>query len=206
MVPCGVAVSEELCYLITKTDSYENAQWEYLHQTIEGFELEHGYFFHLEVMTSTSAGPKVNSPPNITYRLNKTFAKIKDESIKFSGMWKLGDLPGFDEKELIWEFPKYLIFDPRNRLLYTSHHCNSTYFHLEKITENELRVSPGPITLKACHPEIADYSPEIEDEFYKRIFLTKYYEFTEGQWYFKDGSGQGMIQLTKINQIPKPKP
>ncbi|RPA69823.1 DUF4377 domain-containing protein [Cyclobacteriaceae bacterium YHN15] len=208
MVPCevDVAISDDLCYLISETESPQNAKWELLRQPIQGFELEVGYFSQLEVKITSSPGLKPSSPPNITYKLNKTFSKIKDEAIKFSGMWKLGDLPGFDEKELIWDFPKYLIFDPRNRLLFTSHHCNSTYFHLEKITENELSISPGPISLKACYPEMGDYSPEVEDEFYKRIFFTKQYEFTEGHWYFKDGSGQVLIQISKINQIPKPKP
>jgi hypothetical protein len=70
MVPCGVEVSDKLCYLISKTDSYEIPQWEYLHQIIEGFELEPGYFFHLEVKITTTAGPKASSPPNITYRMN----------------------------------------------------------------------------------------------------------------------------------------
>ncbi|MFD2200042.1 DUF4377 domain-containing protein [Shivajiella indica] len=206
LVPCGVGVTEELCYLISETDSYENALWDYLYQPIEGFELEPGYFFNLEVKLFTTAGPKPNSPPKITYQLNKTIAKIKDEAIKFSGMWKLGDLPGFDEKELIWDFPKYSIFDPRGRLLFTSYHCNSTHFRMENITEFEISILPGPITSKACYPEMDNYSPKVEDEFYRRILLTKQYELSEGHWYLKDESGKVLIVLSKINQIPKPRP
>jgi hypothetical protein len=209
MVPCNVdvAISDDLCYLISETEPPENANWILLHQPIQGFEMEVGYFSQLEVKITSSPGLKPSSPPNITYQLNKSLAKIKDETLKFSGQWKLNDLPGFEEKELIWEFPKYLIFENRYRFLYTSHHCNSASFQLERITENELNFSPGLITAKACYPEMDNsYSPKVENEFYNRIFLTKKYTIIDGSWYLKNESGQVLIVLTKINQIPKPRP
>jgi hypothetical protein len=136
--------------------------------------------------------------------LNKTLAKIKDESFQLNGLWKFEDLPGFDEKVLIEEIPKYLSCIPTVRFIMTSYECNSTYIKLETITENEIAFSEVTTTLKFCHGDLKDYSKSVDKEFLFRLLKAKKYRLDDKIWYLKDESDNTMIVLTKINEAPNP--
>ncbi|WP_194974307.1 DUF4377 domain-containing protein [Aquiflexum lacus] len=165
MIPCNQDPGAKLCYLISKTDSFEDAQWEMLENSIEGFQLDQGYFTLLEVKINTIPRQTPSMPPIITYQLNKTLAKVKDESYKLNGLWKLKDLPGFEEKELIEKFPKYLSYIPLVRFILTSYECNSAHIKLENITDNEIAFSVINVTQKFCHGDLMDYSKSVDNEF-----------------------------------------
>lgn len=199
LIPCNSDPSSQLCYLISRTDSHEGANWETLELPIKGFELESGYFFHLEVKVTKVAGLKPSSPPITTYILSKSLSKIKDEAFKLNGGWKLYDLPEFREIKLISQFPKFVYFIPHNRWLSTSYACNSGYLKVENITEDKINFLGGSFTLKFCYPDIDNYSETLEKEFFQRIFNSKKYEIEGDRWFLKDEFDNVLIVFLRNN-------
>jgi hypothetical protein len=199
MISCNSDPSSKLCYLISRTDTHEAAKWELLEYPIKGFELESGYFFHLEVKVTKVPGLKPSSPPITTYTLSKSISKIKDEAFKLNGEWKLFDLPQFEEIKLISEFPKFVYFIPHNRWLLTSYACNSGYLNVGNITEDKINFLGGPFTLKICFPDIDNYSETLEKEFFQRIFNSKKYELESDRWFLKDEFDNVLIVFLRNN-------
>jgi hypothetical protein len=199
MISCNSDPSSKLCYLISRTDTHESAKWELLEYPIKGFELESGYFFHLEVKVTKVPGLKPSSPQIITYTLFKSLSKIKDEAFKLGGVWKLHDLPQFEEIKLISEFPKFVLFIPQNRWLSTLYACNSGYLNVGNITEDKINFLGGPFTLKICFPDIDNYSETLEKEFFQRIFNSKKYELEGDRWFLKDEFDNVLIVFLRNN-------
>lgn len=189
---CFNGAGKTTCLNIHRGEELNNAQWENLHSTIEGFEFEEGYLKKIEVKEENIENPAADAS-SIKYTLIKELESQIDTRTLIQGTWTLSQLNTNPINRSI-VLPEMTIQLSQMQVNGTGG-CNNYSGKINQLTADSIQLGPIPTTLKTCAHK------NIEQEYYTALGGINTYQVTENTLSFYNEKGEETLSFIKTTEM-----
>jgi len=190
--PCDSGAGKMQCLLITKNDTFENANWNYFYSPIEGFNFKPGYFQKIEVKETHMDKDKVIADgSSIHYSLIKILEEVKDERFGINDIWVVEKI----NRNAITgnsNLPQLEIHLAKMQVL-GNDGCNNYNGAIEELTATKIKIGDLLSTRKMC-PNM-----EMVNQYNKALTKTISYKKEGLKLFFFDNKGNETLAFKKID-------
>lgn len=148
-VPCSVGAGKGMCLQVYQGEKLEEATWKSFYATIKGFEFEEGYYKKIEVKEEQLDSDRVPADASsIKYTLVKELDNRLDYKSFLQGEWTLIKMNSNPISKMM--AVPILNIDVETMKIAGSDGCNNYSASINKLTANEIAISPIASTKKLC--------------------------------------------------------
>ena len=148
-VECDAGAGKMQCLQVYTGADLENAEWEYLYASIDGFNFEEGYLKKIEVKKEKIDPTQVPADASsVKYTMVKELEKKQDYRSLIGGNWilnRLNDKPVAGAPTV-----PTLQIDLRGKRVSGNNGCNNYSGSIENLTSNSIKIGVIAATKKAC--------------------------------------------------------
>ena len=180
------------CLEVFQGKNLKKAQWEFIYNSIQGFEFEQGYLKKVILQKEHLNHKKVPADASsIRYTLVKELKKIKDSLNALQGNWQLTHLDGAKVSENSKEISIHFNISQNN--VYGSDSCNRFFGGIKHFTENEIRIEPIGSTKRWCE------DMRLADAFHRGLKNVFFYRLNKDVLFLLDKNQTLLLQFKKMN-------
>lgn len=181
-MPCNVESEKTECLQVSKNEDLNKAEWELLHNPIENFTFEEGFFKKIQVQeTQLNSENTSANTPSIRYTMIKEIEKQKDMTFDLARNWVLEKLNG---NAVTQSLKPNLNIHLQEKKINGIGGCNNYFGAITQLSQNEIQFDNIGATRKMCMED------NVEALYFKTLSEVRKFKINEEKLILFDASGK----------------